>query len=146
MNEVTRRTALPADALWPVISQVRDWWEWLPTVDAVRPVDPDRPEEVGASYVVEQPGLPTATWTITEWEPGRSFTWESRRPGILSTGRHVLEPLDDADEPGTTVRLSVEWTGPLAPLVRLLYGRVSRDYVTREAEALEATTARRAGA
>ncbi len=143
MIEITRRSSLSAAELWPVMSQVRDWASWLPTVDAVRPVDPGRPDEVGAAYVVEQPGLPRATWTITEWVPDRSFTWESRAVGVLSTGRHALSP--DAD--GTTIRLSMEWAGPLSGAVRLLLGRKGREYVTREAEALERTAgARRTGA
>lgn len=140
MIEVVRTTTLTPEALWPVLADVRGWPDWLPTVDAVQPVEPGRPEEVGASYVVEQPGLPRATWTVTAWEPGRSFTWESRSPGVVTTGRHVLEPT----AAGTTVRLSITWTGPLAPLVRLLLGRRSRGYVTREAAALEATAGARA--
>lgn len=136
--EVTRVVALPADALWPVMSDVRRWAVWLPTVDASRAVDPERPDEVGAAYVLDQPGLPRATWTITEWHPGTSFTWESRSPGVTSTGFHELR--SGPEGPGsTTVRLAVHWQGPLAGAVRLLLGRRSTAYVTREAEALEAT-------
>lgn len=139
MIEVTRHTLLPADALWPVISQVRDWPAWLPTVDAVNALQPDRPDEVGASYVVQQPRLPRATWTITEWRPGRSFTWESRATGVTSVGRHELHP----DRGGTTIRLALEWGGPLSGVLRLLLGRRALAYVTTEAEALETTAATR---
>jgi hypothetical protein len=140
MIEVTRGTTLPAEVLWPVLSEVRAWGSWLPTVDSVVPVEPDRPDEVGASYVVLQPGLPRATWTITQWVPGESFTWESRSPGVRSVGTHELRPGPD----GASVRLGIEWSGPLAGVVRLLLGGRTRDYVTREAEALEATAATRA--
>jgi uncharacterized membrane protein len=142
MIEVTRPTSLSAEALWPVLSEVRNWPQWLPTVDAVHPVLPDRPEEVGASYVVEQPGLPRATWTITQWRPGESFTWESRSPGIRSTGVHVLT----AGTHGTTIRLGIDWSGPLAGVVRVLLGRRTLRYVTTEAESLELTAARRSRA
>lgn len=135
MIEVVRETRLPADALWPVLSDVRAWGSWLPTVRSVTPVEPGRPEEVGASYVVLQPGLPRATWTVTEWVPGRTFTWESRSPGVRSTGTHELLPGPD----GTGIRLGIAWAGPFAGAVRLLLGRRTRQYVTREAEALEAT-------
>lgn len=140
MIEVTRWTTLPADVLWPVLSGVRDWGSWLPTVESVTPVEPDRADEVGASYVVLQPGLPRATWTITQWRPGESFTWESRSPGVRSVGTHELRPGTD----GTIVRLGIEWSGPLAGVVRLLLGGRTRTYVTREAEALEATATTRA--
>ena len=39
----------------------------------------------------------------------------------------------------TTIELGIAWSGPLAPLVRLLLGRKTLDYVTREAAALDAT-------
>ncbi|HET7821014.1 MAG TPA: SRPBCC family protein [Ornithinibacter sp.] len=136
MIDVTRESTAPVDRLWSTISAVRDWPQWLPTVDAVTPLDPARPDEVGASYTVEQPGLPKAVWTITAWEEGRSFTWESRSPGIRSVGTHTLLP---SAHGSTTIELGIAWSGVLAPLVRLALGRKSLDYVTREAAALDAT-------
>jgi uncharacterized membrane protein len=136
MIDVTRDSSAPVDRLWSTISDVRHWPQWLPTVDAVTPLDPERPDQVGASYTVEQPGLARAEWTITDWQEGRSFTWESSRPGIRSVGTHTLRPRDDGS---TTIELGITWSGPLAPLVRLLLGRKSLDYVTREAAALDAT-------
>ena len=138
MITVTRVSTAPADRLWAVVCDVRHWPQWLPTVDAVTPLDPGRPDEVGASYSVEQPGLPRAVWTISAWEEGRSFTWESSRPGIRSVGAHTLRPGTDGT---TTIELGITWSGPLAPLVRLALGRRSLDYVTREAAALDATAA-----
>ena len=142
MIEIVRESHAPADRLWSVMSQVRRWPQWLPTVDAVTPLDPARPDEVGASYTVEQPGLPRAVWTITAIEPGRSFTWESARPGIRSVGTHELRP--GADDT-TTIVLGIAWSGLLAPLLRLAVGRKARDYVTREAEALDLTAGADAG-
>ena len=143
MIHVTRESSAPADRLWAVMSDVRHWADWLPTVDAVTPLEPDRPDEVGASYTVEQPGLPTAVWTITGRDEGRAFTWESARPGIRSVGTHTITPSTDGR---TTIALGIEWSGLLAPLVRLTLGRKSADYVTREAEALDTTACADAGA
>ncbi len=42
--------------------------------------------------------------------------------------------------------LGLDWDGPLAGLVRRFLGRRTLDYVTREAEALEATARRRTAA
>jgi len=122
------------DRLWSTISDVRHWARWLPTVDAVTPHDPDRADEVGASYTVEQPGLPKAVWTITDWQEGRSFTWESTQPGIRSVGTHVIRPNGDGT---ATIELGIAWSGLLAPIIRLVLGRKSRAYVHREAEALD---------
>ncbi len=136
MIDVTRQSTAPADRLWAVLSDVRRWPQWLPTVDAVTPHEPDRPDEVGASYTVEQPGMPRAVWTMTGIEPGRSFTWESVRPGIRTVGTHTLTPGQDGS---TTIGLGITWSGFLAPLIRLALGRKTLDYVTREAAALHNT-------
>lgn len=136
MIRVTRTSSAPAERLWAVLSDVRRWPEWLPTVDAVTPLQPNRPDEVGASYTVAQPGLPRAVWTITSVDEGRAFTWESASPGIRSVGTHELHPGSDGT---TTIDLGIAWSGPLAPLLRMALGRKARDYVTREAAALDAT-------
>ena len=65
MIEVQRPTTLPADVLWDVLSDLRGWPSWLPTVDSATALDPDRPDGPGAAYLLEQPGLPRATWTVT---------------------------------------------------------------------------------
>lgn len=135
MIQVTRPTLLPTDVLWQVLSDLDRWASWLPTVDAIRPAEPGRPAGIGVGYVLEQPGLPRATWTITDWRPGGGFTWESRAGRVRSTGRHELTPT----ERGTDVVLSLDWTGPAAGLVRLVYGRKTRRYVEREAQALQDT-------
>ncbi len=150
MIEVAGHRSCTPDELGPVLSGVRDRASWLPPVDAVQPVEPERPDEVGASYVVDQPGLPRATWPITEWEPGRSFAWTSRSTAVVSIGRHEMLPGDRAggsggEADGTTIRLALEWTGPLAGLVGLLVGRKTRHDVTREAEALDRAGRRAAG-
>src|SRR4051812_22203291 len=136
MIEVLRQSTAPADRLWSLMSAVRRWPQWLPTVDAVTALEPGRPDEVGARYTVEQPSLPRAVWTITALHPGRSFTWESTQPGIRSVGTHELRPIADGR---TTIVLGLAWSGPLAPVVRLALGRKAHDYVTREAEALDRT-------
>ena len=64
--EVTRRTDLSPDCLWAVMSDVREWPQWLDTMNDLDPLEPERPEEVGAAYRLDQTGFPTATWTITE--------------------------------------------------------------------------------
>lgn len=136
---IERTTRLTADVLWEVLADLSRWPDWLPTVDAARPVDPAHTAGAGASYLLDQPGLPRATWTVTDWRPGAGFTWVSRRPGVRTTGTHELVPTDG----GTTIRLGVTWSGLLAAPVGWAYGRRTRDYVMREAEALEATAAAR---
>ena len=88
---------------------------------------------VGSTARVKQPKLPPATWRVTELVPGRSFTWVARAPGLTSTGSHELEEFEGV----TSARLSLRQSGPLAPLMRLLIGRLTERYVELEARGLK---------
>ncbi|HYQ33875.1 MAG TPA: SRPBCC family protein [Lapillicoccus sp.] len=126
----TTDIAAPPQTVWNLISDVRHWPDLLPaTVTSVRPLEPDRAEEVGARYVIEQPRIPRATWELTEWAPNQRFTWQSRTFGVTTTGSHVVEPLPAG---GSRATLAIEWTGPLAAVVRLAYGKLTQRYVDIE--------------
>lgn len=125
-----------ATQVWATLSDIGGWPEWLPTVDAVVPEGGEPAHSTGAVYVVTQPRLGTARWVVTQWEPGVSFTWESRRPGVVTTATHVLTPTGNGDDRGCSATLGIEWTGPFAGVARLVYGRLTRSYLAQEAEAL----------
>jgi hypothetical protein len=84
---------------------------------------------VGSRYEVRQPGLPKAVWEVTDWRPGSSFTWVSTSPGIRSEAVHTVT----ADVEGSTLDLSLQWSGPLAWLLERLLGRKARGMVETEA-------------
>jgi hypothetical protein len=129
MLEATANTsATPAQA-WQVFSDVTAWPRMLPTFDAVEPTGgPMQRPAVDATYVVRQPRLPKASWVITDWRPGESFTWVSVAPGIRTTGVH-----DVTGTPGgATIRVGLDWSGPMAWLARLLYSRLARRYLDIE--------------
>jgi hypothetical protein len=88
------------------------------------------PTAVGERYEVRQPGLPKAVWEVTDWQAGHSFTWVSKSPGIRSTAVHTVI----ADGDGSRLDLSLDWSGPLAPLLRVLIGRKAQGMVDLEAE------------
>ncbi len=126
----TTAIAATTDTVWSLISDVRHWPQLLPaTVTSVTPLDPARPEEVGARYVMVQPKLPRATWELTEWAPEQRFTWRSTTLGVTTTGSHVVEALADGTSRAT---LAIDWSGPLAALVRLAYGKLTQRYVDIE--------------
>lgn len=127
-------TTATTERAWEVLSDLPNWPTWCPTVRSVTAVDPARDPGIGAAYRVRQPKLPAATWTITSWRPGAGFTWESPAPGVHSTGVHDLVPTPD----GTRIELALRWRGPLRWVLELLYGRLTRRYVTAEAAALAA--------
>lgn len=132
MQSRTTTTADP-DRVWTMLSDLDAWPRWLPTVERLEREEPDRPHGVGAAYLLKQPRLPRARWVVTQWEPGKGFTWTSSAPGITTTATHELTPTSDG---GTAIVLGITWTGPLAAPFRLLLGRLTRRYVDTEAASL----------
>ena len=45
---------------------------------------------VGSRVRINQPRFPAATWTVTELDPGRSFSWVNHSPGLHSEGSHAV--------------------------------------------------------
>lgn len=129
--EVTERSTASPATLWAALVDLQAWPVWCPTFTAVQP---DGPVEPGTCVRVVQPGLRPAEWTIEDVVPGRSFRWSNRGPGFVVTTDHVLERAD----PGTTVRLSLAVTGPMAWAASLVAGRPMRRYLRQQARALAA--------
>jgi hypothetical protein len=134
-----RSTAHSADALWATLEDIDQWAQWLPTVDSVARVGGPGVPGVGVAYELEQPGLPKATWTITDWRPGVGFTWESRRPGVLTIATHELV----GESAGARIELDIKWKGLLGRGVRMAFGAKTANFLRLEAEALDVTTTAR---
>lgn len=131
--ERTIDIAAPPDRVWAVMTDVERWPEWTASVSQVALLD-NRRLEVGTRARILQPGLPSAVWTVTVVEPGRFFEWESAVLGLRSVGGHRVEP---KGVDGALVTLSLKWSGPLAPLIRLFWGKLARRYVEMEALGLK---------
>lgn len=123
--------AAAPERVWSVLSRLEDWPGWTASMRAVRALG-EGPPRAGARYRVEQPRLRPADFTITEWDEPRSFTWRMRSPGVGAVAVHAITPTPA----GCRVRLEVRYTGPLAVLVALLAGGLTRDYMRLEAEGL----------
>lgn len=106
------RIAAPPETVWRVTTDVERWPEWTPTVTRVRRIDAG-PLAVGSAVEIRQPAMPAVIWTVTELAPPRRFAWEGRLRGLRMVATHELSP----DGSGTRNRLSIELTGPLAPLL-----------------------------
>ena len=125
--------AAPPAQVWKVLAKVERWPEWTPSVRKVERLD-SKPFGPGSSFRIEQPRLRPATWTVTEYKPGESFTWVSPNPGVVTTGLHTIEAVDE----GSQVTLSIRFDGFLAPLVSLLSGGLVREYLGLQAAGLKA--------
>jgi len=83
---------------------------------------------------IHQPKLPPAWWRVTEWNPGKGFTWVSVAPGVRVVAGHWIEPTTT----GCRVTLSIRYEG----LFGLWLARWTRDlnerYLGLEANGLKA--------
>ncbi|GAA4369090.1 SRPBCC family protein [Actinomadura sp. NPDC048032] len=122
----------PPETVWNLLKDVERWPGMTASMDRVELLD--EPFTLGSRARVHQPRLPATVWTVTAFDENRTFTWESRSAGITTTGGHEVAPA-----PGgrSTVRLTLDQKGPLAPLFALLAGRLFRRYVAMEAEGLK---------
>ena len=132
-QSTTVDVAAPIERVWDVVTDIDRWPEWTTSVNRAHRCD-EGPLRPGSQAELAQPKLPEATWTVTEVEPGRSFTWEQRGPGVRTTARHALEPIEGG---GTRVRLSVEQSGWMAWAIDLFYGRLTQRYIETEAAGLK---------
>ena len=130
-DEVLIRSS--AGAVWAIYSDVERWPEWTASVRAVRFVEGEA-LAVGARVRIEQPKLRPAVWEVAALEPGGSWTWVSRAPGIRTTAVHTLEPIE-ANQ--TRVRQTLTFGGPLGGILGRAYARLTRSYLAIEAEGLK---------
>jgi hypothetical protein len=121
------------DAVLAVMSDVQRWPEWTASVTSIMRLD-SGPFVLGSRARIRQPKLPPALWTVSAIEPGRSFTWISKGPGILVTAHHSIEPRDG----GSRVTLSIRYDGLLAKLVVWMTNDINERYLTMEADGLKA--------
>ena len=117
------------ERLWELVGDLDRWDEVLPTVTSIRPLQVG-PTAVGSRFEVKQPGLAKTVFEVTDWRPGESFTWVSRQPGVRSTAVHGVRGEGD----GSRLDLSLDFSGPLAVLVRLVLGRKAQRMVATEAQ------------
>jgi hypothetical protein len=123
--------ASPA-SVWAVLADVTAWPSWTASIDTADWVG-DSGIAVGHAVRLKQPKLRTATWAITAFDEGRSFTWETTSPGVCVSASHAISPRGN----GVTVTLATSVRGLLAPIVGALTAKIGRRYVAMEAEGLK---------
>jgi ligand-binding SRPBCC domain-containing protein len=120
------------ECAWSVLADVRGWPELTPSIDWIEASGADA-VVVGNRFVVKQPRLRRAVWTVTQVDEGRSFTWVSKSGGITTWGGHALAE----ENGGVKLTLSVHQSGVLAGLVGLLAGSMTCRYLDLEANGIK---------
>lgn len=131
-EEVSIDIAASPEAVWVSVSDVESWPKLTASVTSVKPFD-GQVAAVGSRARVVQPRLRPATWTVTRWEPGHGFSWESKAAGMTTVGDHYVEPVAG----GSRLTLRISQRGLLAPIVGLFYRKLTRRYMEMEAAGMK---------
>ena len=135
MFEQTVAVDAPAEQVWAAYADVTRWSEWTASVTSVELLDDATELSIGNRARIRQPRLPVAEWTVTELEPGHSWTWVATAPGIRSTATHRVVATGD----GTCrVDSSLTQEGPLGWVLARVYAGLTRRYLAMEAAGLKA--------
>jgi len=122
----------PVDQVWAAMRDVENWPEWTPTVKKIRRLDKGS-LAVGSRALIWQPKLLPAKWRVTELDDSRrSFTWETRGPGMRLQARHCVEGAGNASR----ATLSLQFSGLLGPLFARLTRNLNNRYLALEAKGL----------
>ncbi|OBF13077.1 polyketide cyclase [Mycobacterium sp. ACS4054] len=124
----------PSQVVWDVFSDVERWPEWTASVTSLVGRDGSA-LAVGRRFAIKQPGLQKLIWKVAEIEPGASWTWATRSPGVNVIARHYVTAL-----PGgrTLVRQELDQRGVLGALVGRLTIKRTKRYLAMEARGLKA--------
>ena len=124
----------PPQLVWDVFSDVERWPDWTASVTSL--VGLDGPAlAVGKRFAIKQPGMSKLVWKVSEIDPGSSWTWVQRSPGVRVSARHWV-----ITQPGgrTVVRQQLDQRGVLGALVGRLMVKKTKRFLELEAQGLKA--------
>jgi hypothetical protein len=123
----------PPDRVWRETIDVERWPDFVPTFVEVKRAD-NGPFGLGQSARVTPKGFLGSVWTVTKFDDGRSFTWQSTAlPGLRFVGSHTIEP----DAGGACLTLDLVVSGWLAALMSPITSPTFRKNLKIEAEAFK---------
>lgn len=132
VEDVIRISASP-EVVWAVTQDVERWPEWTPTITSVKRLD-EGAFGLGSRARLKQPGQAEAEWVVTEFDVGRRFAWQTRRPGLRMTATHELSGEGEA----TTNTLRVRADGIIALLLWPVLSLALRRALVQENRGLKA--------
>jgi uncharacterized protein YndB with AHSA1/START domain len=131
--------AAPPDVVWSVMSDIERWHEWTASVRGIRLLDKG-PLRIGSRALIRQPRFPPAVWTVTALDPGHSFTWVTRGPGMRVTAHHSVARIPG----GSHATLQLHYEGAIGRLIARLTQTITSRYLGLEADGLKRRSEERA--
>ncbi|MGB6208158.1 SRPBCC family protein [Mycobacterium sp.] len=124
----------PPQLVWEIFSDVEHWPDWTASVTSLAGLD-GAALAVGKRFAIKQPGMQKLVWQVTEIEPGSSWTWVQRSPGVHVSARHYITARTGG---GTLVRQQLDQRGPLGALVGRLMVKKTKRFLDLEGQGLKA--------
>jgi uncharacterized membrane protein len=124
----------PLRLVWDVFSNVEHWPDWTASVTSLVGQDGSA-LAVGRGFAIKQPGMQKLTWKVTDIEPGTSWTWVQRSPGVNVIARHYVTARPGG---GTLVRQELDQRGFLGALVGRMMVKKTKRFLELEAQGLKA--------
>lgn len=121
----------PIEVVWSVFTDVERWPTWTRSVTSVELID--GPMRLGARARIRQPRLPTVVWTVTSWDPDKSWTWTATGPGARTQASHVLTAAGGS----TVAEQAIISSGPIGRLAAFIWRSLTRRYLAMEAAGLK---------
>lgn len=122
-------------AIWPSRSQdAREGLAkiWTRSISQIEPLN-EGPMRLHSRVRIIQPKLSPAVWRVTEFSEQEKFVWVSSNPGVKIAAGHYVKPIRG----GVLVTLTVEMTGILSAIAGRFTGRLTRKYMSYEAQGLK---------
>lgn len=131
---VTNNITINADIskVYGVWTEVENWNLWTKSINKISFLDNEK-FEIGGKVRIEQPKLSPALWTITEIQPNKSFTWQTKTMGVTVIAKHTLEHSPS----GTIAKSVLTYDGLLAGLLYRLFLKLTSQYLIMEIEGLK---------
>jgi uncharacterized membrane protein len=124
----------PAQLVWQIFSDVEGWPDWTASVTSLVARD-GAGLAVGKRFAIKQPGMSKLVWKVTEIDPGSSWTWVQRSPGVRVSARHCVTPQANGR---TLVRQQLDQRGLLGALAGRLMLKKTKRFLEQEARGLKA--------
>ena len=122
----------PPARVWRVLADVASWPEWTDSILSIEDIS----EEFGhgGRAMVHARGMPKSLYTVTKWEPGKGFDWETKTRGSRAIARDWIV---GAGEGRSIVTLTVHVPGVMAALAKPIIGRGIKANLATEATELK---------
>ncbi len=123
----------PPEVVWRVWTDIERWPEWTASMRKITRLDQGRFGPNSSAHVRAN-APPAADWRVTQFDDGRSFTWEAEMTGARAVATHLVEP--DGARSKATMTFSISG-GLLVTLLAPLFALISRRNLRMEAAGLK---------